>query len=88
MSLAWPPWWSALLGPVMEWTRLANSSAFYTIPVLLTAALYGRGPALATSVAAFVAYDAFFADPAYPHSVTSPREWLTLLVFVVTAVVA
>jgi signal transduction histidine kinase len=79
---------TAVLGLVMDWTRLANSSAFYTIPVLLTAALYGRGPALATSLAAFVAYDAFFADPAYPHSLTSAREWLTLLVFVVTALVA
>jgi signal transduction histidine kinase len=79
---------TGVLGPVMEWTRLANSSAVYTIPVLLTAALYGRGPALVTSVAAFVAYDAVFADPAYPHSLASPREWLTLLVFVVTALVA
>src|SRR5438477_3386497 len=79
---------TGLLGPVMNFTRLANSSAVYTIPVLLTAALYGRGPALATSVAAFVAYDALFSDPAYPHSLTSPREWLTLFVFLVTAVVA
>jgi signal transduction histidine kinase len=79
---------TGLLGPVMNFTRLANSSAVYTIPVLLTAALYGRGPALATSVAAFVAYDALFSDPAYPHSLTSPREWLTLFVFVITAVVA
>ena len=79
---------TAVLGPVMEWIRLANSSAVYTIPVLLTAALYGRAPALATSAAAFVAYDAFFADPAYPHSLASPREWLTLLVFVATALVA
>ncbi|HTD76720.1 MAG TPA: DUF4118 domain-containing protein, partial [Chloroflexota bacterium] len=79
---------TGLLGPVMNFTRLANSSAVYTIPVLLTAALYGRGPALATSVAVFMAYDALFSDPAYPHSLTSPREWLTLLVFVVTALVA
>jgi len=42
---------TGVLGPVMEWTRLANSSAVYTIPVLLTAALYDRGPALATSLA-------------------------------------
>ncbi len=79
---------TALLGPVMAFTRLANSSAVYTIPVLLTAALYGRGAALAVSVAAFLAYDAFFADPAYAHELTSPREWLTLLVFVATALVA
>jgi len=79
---------TAVVGVVMDWTRLANSSAVYTIPVLLTAALYGRGPAPATSVLAFVAYDAWFADPTYPHSVTSPREWLTLLVFLVTALVA
>lgn len=77
-----------ILGPVMELTRLANSSAVYTIPVLLTAALYGRGSALATSVATFVAYDLFFVDPSYPHSLARPREWLTQLVFVVTALVA
>jgi signal transduction histidine kinase len=79
---------TALLGPLMGFTRPANSSALYTIPVLVTAAVFGRLPALATSVAAFAAYDTFFADPSYPHTLTSPREWVTLLVFVATALVA
>ena len=65
--------------------RVANSSALYTIPVLLTAALYGRGPALWTSLAAFVAFDWFFVDA---PSRLDPQHWPTLFVFLITALVA
>src|SRR5579859_5338756 len=41
---------------LMGRARLGNASTIYAIPVLATAALYGRGPALAASAAAFLAF--------------------------------
>lgn len=63
--------------------RVANASALFTIPVLLTAAAYGRGPALLTSVAAFLCFVWFFATP-----VLDPTHVPTLAVFLLISVVA
>jgi K+-sensing histidine kinase KdpD len=64
--------------------RLANASALYTIPVLVTAARYGRGPSLLAALAAFVAFDWFFAE----SPKVDPAHVLTLLVFLAIALVA
>jgi len=74
---------TALLGALAP-GRLANASALYALMVLVTAARHGRGPALLASVAAFLAFDWFFAD----EPKLGPAHWPTLLVLLVTALVA
>jgi signal transduction histidine kinase len=63
-------------------TRLGNSSTIYALIVLVTAALYGRTPALATSAAAFLGFEH------RQSTLDNPPEWVTPIVFVVTALVA
>ena len=46
---------TVLLELLLPQTRLGNASTLYIIPVLVTAALSGRGPALTASVAALLA---------------------------------
>ena len=65
-------------------SRVANASALYTIPVLVTAARYGRAPALAASALAFFVFDWFFGD----EPKLGPAHWPTLVVFLVTALIA
>jgi K+-sensing histidine kinase KdpD len=94
-SLVRARWFGYVFGLlfVVAWTlvlmvllpnRLANQSALYAIPVLLTAAGYGRGPALVASLAAFAGFDWLFADP----PPLDPGHMPTLLVLLVIALVA
>jgi two-component system sensor histidine kinase KdpD len=64
--------------------RPANQSALYALPVLVTASAFGRGPALIASVAAFAAFDWFFAE----EPKLDASHWPTLLVLIVIGLVA
>jgi two-component system, OmpR family, sensor histidine kinase KdpD len=79
---------TGVLAPLLARVPLENASTLYGIAVLGTAALYGRGPALATSAAAFLAFDYFYVEPAFALTLRRPQEWVTLAVFLVTALVA
>ena len=73
---------SAFLELLLPATRLGNASTLYAIPVLVTAALYGRGPALLASAGALVGFE--YRQARLGNS----PDWLTPVVFVVTALVA
>jgi signal transduction histidine kinase len=64
--------------------RAANQSAIFAMPVLITASLYGRGPALVASVVAFAGFDWLFA--AGPP--LDPARWPTLLVLLIVGLIA
>ena len=64
-------------------SRVANASALYTIPVLVTASRYGRAPALFASALAFVVFDWLFGE----EPGLGPAHWPTLLVFLLTALI-
>jgi signal transduction histidine kinase len=76
-----------LIGLALRWTDLPNSSPLYLIAVLAAAVLYGRGPAVLAAVLAFVAFDFFFVEPVHILAAREPREWLALLVFLLTGLV-
>ena len=65
-------------------SRVANASALYTIPVLVTASRYGRAPALFASALAFVVFDWLFGE----EPGLGPAHWPTLLIFLLTALIA
>lgn len=73
------------IGLVTTRPLLPNISMLYLIAILTIAILFGTGPALATSVLAFFAYDWFFAEPPYTFTISDPSEWLALLLFLLTA---
>lgn len=78
---------SLLIGFVLGRVNLANSSMLYLIAVLATAVGFGRGPAVFASIAAFLIFDWFFVPPIHEFTVSDPEEWVSLLLFLLTAIV-
>lgn len=78
---------SLLIGFVLGRVNLANSSMLYLMAVLATAVGFGRGPAVFASVAAFLTFDWFFVEPLHEWSVASPEEWVSLLLFLLSAII-
>jgi two-component system sensor histidine kinase KdpD len=54
---------------------------------VLAAALLGTWAAIGTSVVAFLVYDFLFTTPRFTFTVSDPTEWLSLLLFLIVAVV-
>ncbi len=67
--------------------RVANVSMLYLIGVLATAIAAGSVPAIATSLAAFLAYNWFFVEPVHTFSVADTSEWVALLLFLLTGTI-
>jgi two-component system sensor histidine kinase KdpD len=78
---------SLFIGIVLGQVNLANASMLYLLAVLATAVAFGRGPAIFASVSAFLVFDWFFVQPEHQFTVSDPGEWLSLLFFLLTAVV-
>ena len=68
-------------------TSVAGLSAFYLLLVLWLGARWGRGPAVAGSVAAFLLYDFFFVPPVGTFNVRGPAELFELVVLLAVALV-
>lgn len=78
---------TVLIGLILGLTRVANISTLYLIVVLVVATRLGRGPAIAASLTAFLAFDWFFVEPLHQLTIAEPSEWLALGVFLVTAII-
>ncbi len=66
---------------------LQDASPVYLIAVVVAASTLGTGAAVATSGAAFLVYDFLFTTPRFTFAISDPGEWLSLLLFLVVAVV-
>jgi two-component system sensor histidine kinase KdpD len=80
----------AITGAIWVVTTIASVSgltAFYLLLVLWLGARWGRGPAVAGSVAAFLLYDFFFVPPVGTFTVRGPAELLELIVLLAVALV-
>lgn len=66
----------------------AHLAILYLLPVLALASICGRGPALVAALLGFLAYDFSFTEPFFTLTIRDPDEWLALLVFLLTALVA
>jgi two-component system sensor histidine kinase KdpD len=62
-------------------------SAVYLLLVLWLGARWGRGPAIAGSIAAFLLYDYFFVPPAGTFAVSGPAQLVELVVLLAVALV-
>jgi two-component system sensor histidine kinase KdpD len=71
----------------LEPLHLANASTLYLVVVLLAAVALGRGPAIASAFAAFLATNFFLVEPRFTFAVANPEEWITLLLLLLTAVI-
>ena len=78
---------TAGIGLVTSVASVAGLSAFYLLLVLWLGARWGRGPAIAGSLAAFLLYDFYFVPPVGTFSVRGPAELLELIVLLAVALV-
>jgi len=62
-----------------------NVSMLYLLAVVFAAARFGIWPALLASGLSFLAYNFFFSEPRYTFSVAEPHELLSLLTFLIVA---
>jgi two-component system sensor histidine kinase KdpD len=66
---------------------IEDASPLYLVAVVAVGAVAGTTPAVATAIAAFIAYDLLFTDPRFSLVVADPREWLDLVLFLFVALV-
>lgn len=78
---------TAAIALLESWVGVADASPVYLLAVALAAGLAGTWAAVSTSIIAFLAYDFLFTLPRYTFRVADPAEWLSLLLFLVIAVV-
>jgi two-component system sensor histidine kinase KdpD len=65
---------------------VTHAAPVYLLAVVVVGMRWGTVPAVATSVAAFLAYDFLFVQPLYTFTISSPEEWLNLLLLLAVAV--
>jgi two-component system sensor histidine kinase KdpD len=78
---------TAAIGLITLRYQVNGLSAFYLLLVLWLGATWGRGPAVAGSIAAFLLYDFFFVPPVGTFAVRGPSELLELFVLLAVALV-
>jgi two-component system, OmpR family, sensor histidine kinase KdpD len=78
---------TAAIGLLRSLGPVPALSTVYLLLVLWLGARWGRGPAVAGSIAAFLAYDFFFVPPAYTLNVGGPAGLLELIVLLAAALV-
>lgn len=78
---------AVLVGMVLNASlHLHNLSMVFLLAVLICAVRFGLWPAIVASFLSFLAYNFFFIAPIYTFTVAEPQELLSLLVFLVVAV--
>lgn len=75
------------IGFIKSQASVSGLSAFYLLLVLWLGARWGRGPAVAGSIAAFLLYDFYFVPPVGTLTVAGPSELLELVVLLAVALV-
>jgi two-component system, OmpR family, sensor histidine kinase KdpD len=78
---------SVFIGFVLGRASIANISMLYLLAVMAAAVVYGRGPAIFASLLAFLTFDWFFVEPLHQFTVSDAEEWISLLLFLLTATV-
>ena len=73
-----------LMSPAFE---LVNIAMIYLLAVVLVAARFGRGPAVATSIGAVAAFDFFLVPPQLSFAVSDVQYLLTFAIMLVVALI-
>src|SRR5580765_5901969 len=70
-----------------QWSGYALALGAVALVSLFIGLVLGRGPAVFASIAAFLIFDWFFVEPLHQFTVSDPEEWISLLLFLLTATV-
>jgi two-component system sensor histidine kinase KdpD len=69
------------------WLPPANISVAFLVAILLIASKIGRGPAIFASVASFLSFNFFFTKPRLAFKLTDTENVLTIVFFLIAAVI-
>jgi len=78
---------TAAIGLVQSHASVSGLSTLYLLLVLWLGATWGRWPAVAASICAFLFYDFFFVPPVGTFTVAGPSELIELIVLLAVALV-
>ncbi|HEV2731636.1 MAG TPA: DUF4118 domain-containing protein [Terriglobales bacterium] len=81
---------SAIVFLYFRWLHVNPTTVGFSLllAVLLISATWGLRYAIFTAIVATVAYNYFFLPPLFRFTIADPQNWVALLAFLVTAVVA
>jgi PAS domain S-box-containing protein len=71
---------------LMRFLPLSDPGMVFLAAVLLAAVAGGLGPSIGAAILSLFVYDFFFVEPHYTFSVTKPQDILSLVTFLVVAV--
>ena len=78
---------TALFWLIRAYVDKGQASLLYLPVVLALAARFGFGPAILGALLSFLCWDFFFLPPFYEFAIADPKDWLSLAVFLLAAVV-
>lgn len=64
-----------------------HAALLYLLAVVVTATTAGSGPAILAAVLSFLAWNFFLLEPVFAFHLSQARDWLTLSVFLIVALV-
>jgi len=70
-----------------RWLPIANISVAFLMAVMVVAMRVGLRPAILTSVWSFLAFNFFFTEPRWSFTVTDSKNLLTIVFFLIAAVI-
>jgi two-component system, OmpR family, sensor histidine kinase KdpD len=78
---------TAVVALFERWVPVLSLGVLYIFAVLPIAILWGLGFAIAVSVASMLAFNWFFLAPRHTFTLSDPKNWAALTVYLATAVV-
>ncbi len=76
-----------LIAPIRSFLGTINISMLYLLPVLISAARWGRIPAFVTAAMGVVTFDFFFVPPVLTFTVSDFRYLISFMIFLLTGLV-
>jgi two-component system sensor histidine kinase KdpD len=73
--------------PISSFLGIINISMLYLLPVLLSAAQWGRLPAMVTAAMGVITFDFFFVPPIFEFTVADIRYLLSFTIFIVVGLI-
>ena len=78
---------AAIVGKLLAWgLSLANPSLVFLTAVLVCAVRWGVRPSIVAALLSLLVYNFFFVPPLHTFTVASPQDLLTLVVYLIVAV--
>jgi two-component system, OmpR family, sensor histidine kinase KdpD len=76
-----------LITPISSYLGIVNISMLYLLPVLFSAARWGRLPAVITAAMGVITFDFFFVPPIFTFTVADIRYLLSFVIFLLVGLI-